>query len=182
MSWRSVVKRSMEGLAHAHAGEMLPWEEKCRLLGVEPSGAELVEPLCRTSPLGRSNRRVALLVDASLAGHLIDYVIYTCRCLEAGLTLLTSAPLQAMEPMLRPYLARLAEAGITPQLAQMESAATGGLVAYLHYHQDVIFVVVGSQNQVCRPWYESARSRSRWRLSVPLVVVDEESPLPSHVA
>lgn len=174
MSFKEAVKRSMDGLAHAHAGEMLPWEEKCRILGVENEGMVLTDRE-EVIPTGTpSGRTVALMVGHNLTSALMDYATYSCRCLEAGLMLLIPGSVQALEQTLRPFLPRLVEAGIVPRILRVEAGSARGLAAYLHDHRDVIFVVVGSSNEEYRAYSESEHGRARWRFPVPLVVVDEE--------
>lgn len=179
MSLKQALRHSMNGLAYAHEGELLPWEEKCRILGVEapePDPAGFSPPSARRV---RERRQVALMVGQHLTGALLDYAAYSCRCLGAGLTLLTTAPLQAMELLLLPHLSRLKEEGITPGLAQVEAGTASSLAAYLSANREVIFVMVGSRQEEYRPLHETVRGKARWQLSVPLVVVDEESPRPA---
>ncbi len=129
----------------------------------------------------RESRRV-LLALRGLEGdsRTLTYALNTCRRVGAGLDVICVAdrvvPGEDLRRALAPFLASLAEAGITCRLSSVAGCIKEQIVRYTRAHPEISFVVVESAGVLDRGCdTDDTRKLSRlWkRLACPLVVVSD---------
>lgn len=134
--------------------------------------------------LMRENRRV-LLALRGLQGdaRTLTYALNTCRRIGAGLDLLCVADRTVADEDLRralaPYLASLAETGITCRLSSCAGCIKEQIIRYTKAHPEISFVVVesaGVLDRGCAANDERRISHLWKRLTCPLVVVSDPHP------
>jgi len=108
------MKKMLDAMAFADAGEYLTGREKSRVLS-KKSGPVNLAPATpeRAAARASSNaRRVAVYMGSELPAEVMDYVIETCARLRHELTVLTFQSDSAGKALLQPYQQTLAAAGV----------------------------------------------------------------------
>lgn len=170
----ATLKKMLNALAHADAGEYLSAREKGDLLtGVKSSitAAQTVAEIpFETRAIDSNRRRVALYTGSELPAEVMDYVVETCTRLKHDLTVLTLESKSTAQRVLEPHAAELESAGIN-----MNLVALGGgtpmpqLARYLRGHSEVAFLACKDTGYLGRSYLTGTQRKDA--LPVPVVVV-----------
>lgn len=174
MSLRKQLKQALTALACADAGEFLPYEDKCRTLGLEPP------PDCRgyLPPQEVHRRRaVALNLGQGMDAAAVDYAIGTAQRLEAGLIFLRHAT-DARAPVPGWMTARCHDAGVAWDEEVLSAPWVESVAAFLRHRPDVVCLVLAPADLDPRMLPTSQPPGRRWAFPAPVVVVGD-APLPT---
>jgi hypothetical protein len=160
------LERAMNGLAYAHLGEYLPYEEKKAILGV-PDALPAAEARVQ------SRRRVALAVQGQVRPAALRYARNACARMDADLDVLTDLAEgglhEAMDAQPEVPAQSLAEAGHRLEIVRLGRDILKDIVAYARARSGLLFVVVSAEDP-CADRVIAGMGDSRG-LDVPWVVV-----------
>lgn len=131
------IKRMLNALAYANAGDYLTSTQKARVL----SGT--VAPAVPAKPEASSSARpqVGLFLGGELSFDLMQYVTQTCARLRHGLIVLTFLTESEAEQLLTPFRPMLEAAGIELRLAVVHGEPPAALARALRRRPEVAFLV-----------------------------------------
>lgn len=155
VSLTKALKRTLDTLAQAHAAVHLAQHE---------NSATVLQPVGRQQP-----PQVALVAEATLPDHLLDYALDTCRHFQAGLLLIDTLPQQAER--LHARLGAIVSAEIPLTVTPLAEASLPALHALILDQPRLLFVIVGADAKQTR--------HMQWHSPVPLLVVSEQSQHPA---
>jgi len=137
MKLSTPIKRMLDALACAHAGEFLRDVEKFRVLAgipTPPVKAAVHKPV--------SNRpQIGLYLGSELPKEVMQYALDTCERLHHGLTVFTFQTEREMGELLAPYQTALEAAGITLTIVELYGVPPAPLAQALRRHPEVAFLV-----------------------------------------
>lgn len=165
------MKKMLDAMAHADAGEYLTRREKARILG-QKSGPVNLAPATPEPAAVRANsnaRRVALYVGSELPAEVMDYMIETCARLRHELTVLTFQSESAGKALLQPYQQALAAAGVDFQMVTLNGDPISGLQRYLRSCPEVAFLACKDSGYLGRSYLNGTPGKNA--MPVPVVVV-----------
>jgi hypothetical protein len=160
------LERAMNGLAYAHLGEYLPYEDKKAILGVP-------DVLPAAEARARARRRVALAVQGQVRPGALRYARNACARMDADLDLLTDLAEgglhEAMDAQPEGLAQSLTDAGHRLEIVRLGRDILKDIVAYARARSGLLFVVVSAEDPFAdRVISGIGDSRS---LDVPWVVV-----------
>lgn len=131
------IKRMLDALAYANAGDFLTPSQKQRALANSPS------PVARRAAPARKSVRpqVGLFLGSELPGQVLQYVTQTCTRLGHGLTVLTFLAEDEARAALAPHRAELEAADIEIRIAILEGEPPTALADALRRRTEVAFLV-----------------------------------------
>lgn len=133
------IKRMLDALAHANAGDYLSPTQKARQL----AGAGPAVESGALAPLRAATRpQVGLYLGSELSAEVMQYVVQTCARLRHGLTVLTFLGEAEAQALLTPYRPDLEAAGIEVALVVLPGEPPASLAQGLRRHPEVAFLVV----------------------------------------
>ena len=163
------LKRMLNALAYAHAGENLPLSEKGRYLN--KSIAADLGALSPAAPVA-AQKQVALYMGSEMPEAMMDYAVQTCVRLQHGLTVLTFETEGHARELLGRYAATLASSGIAMQLVSLAGDPLVGLSRYLRRHPAVAFLVCNETGFLGRGFLNGTQRQDL--LPVPVVLVSPQ--------
>ncbi len=137
------LERAMNGLAYAHLGEYLPYEDKKAVLGV---------PDARPAGEARhqSRRRVALAVHGQVRPGALRYAHNACARMDADLDVLTDLAEgglhAAMDAQREGLASALTAAGHRLEIVRLGRDILKDIVAYARARSGLLFVVVSADD------------------------------------
>ncbi len=136
------VKKMLDAMAYADAGEHMTLRDKSRILGKAPDAiTDTPVTAGRAKAAAASNmRRIALYLGSELPPEVMDYVIQTCVRLKHELTVLNFGSEKAGMALLQPHEQALQAAGIDMQLVTLKGEPLPGLSRYLRGHSEIAFL------------------------------------------
>lgn len=165
------IKRILNGLAYAHAGDYLSVRQKA---GVLSSSSPNAEVQAGTSSIAngagvnaREGAQIALYLGGELPESLMEYVLRTCGRMQYGLTVLTLQTRKEAQALLAPYEGELAAAGIAPQVIALSSEPTRALAQALRRRPEIAFLVCNESGYLGR----SLLNGGQHVMPVPVVLV-----------
>ena len=161
------LKRMLNALAYAHAGENLPLSEKGRYLN-KSIAADLGASSQAAVPIP-AQKQVALYMGSEMPEAMMDYAVQTCVRLQHGLTVLTFQTEGRARELLERYAATLASSGISMQLVSLAGDPLVGLARYLRRHPAVAFLVCNETGFLGRGFLNGTQRQDL--LPVPVVLV-----------
>jgi hypothetical protein len=165
------VKKMLDALAYADAGENMTVRDKTQLLNKVPG--EIAKAPVRASrargAAGRNAQRVALYMGSELPPEVMDYVIQTCARLKHELTVLTFGPENAGRALLQPHEEALRAAAIDMKLVSLSGETVTGLNRYLRSHPEIAFLACKDSGYLGRSYLMGIQQKNA--LPVPVVVV-----------
>lgn len=178
MTLTKELKRALDALALAHAADYLSQHDKEALLGAMPAQPAPQPagkfPSPTVVPL-RQLAQVALVADANLPEHLLDYALDTCRHFNAGLLLIDTLPQQSAR--LAAQVRQVKAADIALNVTALSEATLPALHELALNQPRLLFVIMsGAANQALR------LPQMQWQSPAPLVVVSEQAPLHTPAA
>lgn len=170
------IKRMLNALAFADAGEGLSLSQKTQYLSRKP-GAENAIPAGTPAPIQAKSERqqVALYMGSELPADMMHYVMQTCGRLKHGLTVLTFQSDSAARALLSPYADELAQAGIAMNTVLLTGDPVSGLARYLRRHPEVAFLACKETGYLGRSFLNGTQPQDVLPVPVVLVATHEES-------
>lgn len=133
------IKRILNALAYANAGDYLSGAEKYHVLaGSTHASTTEAQPPVHTA----ARPQVGLYLGSELSAEVMHYVVQTCARLRHGLTVLTFLSEAESQELLTPHRPELEAAGIELALVVLAGEPPAGLAQGLRRHPEVAFLVV----------------------------------------
>lgn len=176
------IKRMLNALASADAGEGLTLSQKTRYLNRDAVAAPVAAAKDPVAPV-KSRQQVALYMGSELPADVMQYVLQTCSRLKHGLTVLTFQTDSTARGLLDPYAETLESAGIAIQVVTLSGDPVSGLARYLRRHPEVAFLACNESGYLGRSLLNGTQSQDA--LPVPVVLVaphDENAQRVDHAA
>lgn len=163
------IKRMLNALAFADAGEYLTLPQKDRFLkpGVEVKATPIIT--AQAEPATRPRQQVALYMGSELPADIMQYVVQTSARLKHGLTVLTFQPDSTADALLAPYADVLKSEGITMQVVSLSGEPVSGLARYLRRHPEIAFLACNETGYLGRSFLNGSQRKDA--LPVPVVLV-----------
>ncbi len=165
------IKRMLNALAYANAGDYLSLQEKARALAGSPAPAVQAEPPAPAAP----RPQVGLYLGSELSAELMQYVAQTCARLRHGLTVLTFLSEGEAEALLAPYRPMLDAAGIELRLAVLTGEPPAALAQALRRRSEVAFLVCNESGYFGHGLLSGTRRQAGMPVPVVLVAAGEEA-------
>ena len=130
----NALKKMLNGLAHADAGEYLTPRQKSAYLqdaAVNVVNSDDPAPVLAENAVKNTRRRVAMYMGSTLPAKMMDYVLETCTSLDHDLTVLTFETSAVSSALLEPYTKTLEESGIALETVKLSGEPIPGLARYL---------------------------------------------------
>ena len=167
------LKKMLNGLAHADAGEYLTSRQKAAYFkNLDVNIVKATDPapvLSEAAVPARTRRRVAMYMGSELPAVMMNYVIETCSSLEHDLSVLTFETSAVSSELLAPYADTLSEKGIDMKVARLSGESIPGLASYLRSHPEIAFMTCKETGYLGRSYMNDTRAMNA--LPVPVVVV-----------
>jgi len=170
------LKKMMDALAYAHAGEHLSRRDKMRSMPSNGDVSKVIPetPAAAASKTGKQARRIALYVGNELPAEVMEYVIETCSRLQHDLTVLSFQTDTTGRDLMAPHLEALADAGIDMELITLSGEPITGMARYLRRRPDVAFMACKDSGYLGRSFLHGTQRKNV--LPVPVVVVTTKKP------
>lgn len=166
------IKRMLNALAYAHAGEYLGRVEKDAVLSGMPRVSRAdAAILPGAGESARPGAHVGLYLGSELPEELMHYVLRTCGRMQYGLTVLTLQTRKEALSQLAAYRTELAEAGIEPQLVTLNSEPSRALAQALRRRPEISFLVCNESGYLGR----SLLNGGQHILPIPVVLVSPQA-------
>lgn len=172
------LKRILNALAHANAGDYLSPRQKRRALGLTSEPAPAARPKAGAPSVTRP--KVGLYLGSELSADLMQYVVQTCSRLRHDLMVLTFLSEGEALALLAPYQAMLDAAGIQQGLATLTGEPPADLARALRRRPEVAFLVCNESGYFGHGLLNGARSNSS--MPVPVVLVTAQDGLAAQPA
>lgn len=167
-----VIKRMLNALASADAGEFLTMHQKTAYLNQNPTAGNVVQA-DNAAPLStqatRERQQVALYMGSELPAEIMHYVLQTCGRLKHGLTVLTFQSDSTAHALLSRYADELGAAQIAIKIVPLTGDPVSGLARYLRRHSEVAFLVCKETGYLGRSFLNGTQRQDI--LPVPVVLV-----------
>jgi hypothetical protein len=174
----SALKKILNGLAHADAGEYLTPRQKLAYLqntAVNVVNSDEPPPVLSEKAVKKTRRRVAMYMGSTLPPKMMDYVIETCSSLDHDLTVLTFETSAVSSALLEPYVKQLEERGITLETVKLSGEPITGLARYLRNHSEIAFMTCKDTGYLGRSYINGTQARNALPVPVVVVVVDPKA-------
>ena len=174
----AVIKRMLNALASADAGEYLSLHQKIDYLN-QKSGtgnalqADTLVPV--PTQATRERQQVALYMGSELPAEMMHYVVQTCGRLKHGLTVLTFQSDNTARALLSPYADELADAKIAMTIVPLTGEPVSGLARYLRRHPEVAFLVCKEIGYLGRSFLNGTQRQDILPVPVVLVAIREDN-------
>ena len=136
------IKRMLNALAYANAGDYLTLPQKDRVLAGSPVPASMEEKAA-TPPAAVPAKRhhVGLYLGSELSADVMQYVTQTCARLRHDLTVLTFESETEARALLAPYQAMLDKAGTGLNIVVVSGEPPAALARALRRRPEIAFLV-----------------------------------------
>lgn len=159
------MKRMLDALAYANAGDYLSLSQKSRVLAGAKTSPTAADP--QTSHGTRP--QVGLYLGSELSADAMQYVAQTCARLRYGLTVLTFLSEGEVQELLTPLRPMLDAAGIELRLVVLSGEPPAALVSALRRRPEVAFLVCNEAGYLAHGMLSGNRRNSG--MPVPVVMV-----------
>ncbi len=162
------IKRMLNALAYANAGDYLSLRQKARVIAGSPvpSGKPEAPPPEAVRP------QVGLYLGSELPADVMQYVVQTCARLKHGLTVLTFQSESEARALLAPHAAALAAANIEPRVAVLAGEPPAALAHALRRRPEVAFLVCNESGYFGHGLLKGSQRKDS--MPVPVVLVASE--------
>jgi len=174
----NALKKMLNGLAHADAGEYLTPRQKTAYLqntAVNVVNSDEPPPVLSEKAVKKTRRRVAMYMGSTLPAKMMDYVIETCSSLEHDLTVLTFETGPVSSALLEPYMKQLEERGIELETVKLSGEPITGLARYLRNHSEIAFMTCKDTGYLGRSYINGTQAKNALPVPVVVVVVDPKA-------
>ena len=165
------IKRMLEALAFANAGEHLTRRQKSRIIAGIP--AQEVKPV--VDVVKPHQTQIGLYLGSELSSDVMQYVVQTCTRLNHGLTVLSFQSESEVQALLAPYSDTLAEAGIKMQVTILIGEPPAALVHALRRRSDIAFLICNESGYLGRGLIKGTVHQDSIPVPVVLVAVKEKA-------
>jgi hypothetical protein len=167
------LKRVLTGLAYQDAGEFLSVREKLDVLGDTGKRAASNRKKSGNRIATSNTRRIALITDGRGIGAALNYTIDVSQRHGVQVDLLIHGAvdvelISSMEKQIR-------AADIVCHRIQLYAQAVEGLLKYIADHSCLMFLVASPDDATARLLVEDVIPKRRSRITVPLVLIDNQS-------
>lgn len=159
------IKRVLNALAYANAGDYLNRQQKSRVLAGADTPTAVSEP---KSSVGQ-RPQVGLYLGSELSREAMQYVTQTCVRLKYGLTVLTFLTEAEAQDLLTPFRPMLDAAGIDLRLVVVSGEPPAALASALRRRPEVAFLVCNEAGYLGHALVSGTRRNGG--LPVPVVLV-----------
>lgn len=165
------IKRMLNALAYANAGDYLTPSQKSRALsGTRPAKAA---PTVQTNTGARP--QVGLYLGSEFTTEAMHYVVQTCARLRYGLTVLTFLSEAEAQALLTPLRPLLDAAGIELRLAVVSGEPPAALASALRRRPEVAFLVCNEAGYLGHGLISG--SQRQGGMPVPVVLIAAQAPI-----
>ena len=174
----NALKKILNGLAHADAGEYLTPRQKAAYLqstDVNIVNSDEPPPILSEKAVKSTRRRVAMYMGSTLPAKMMDYVIETCSSLDHDLTVLTFETNPVSSALLEPYMKQLEERGIALETVKLSGEPISGLARYLRSHSEIAFMACKDTGYLGRSYINGTQAKNTLPVPVVVVVVDPKA-------
>ena len=174
----NALKKILNGLAHADAGEYLTPRQKSAYLqntAVNVVNSDEPPPVLSETAVKKTRRRVAMYMGSTLPTKMMDYVIETCSSLDHDLTVLTFETGAVSSALLEPYVKPLEERGIALETVKLSGEPIPGLARYLRNHSEIAFMTCKDTGYLGRSYINGTQAKNALPVPVVVVVVDPKA-------
>ena len=141
MKLTNEIKRMLNALALANAGEYLSYRQKHLFLANTPAATVATPPAAAVRTKVQGRHQVALYLGSELSSDVMQYILQTCTRLRHDLTVLTLQTEEDARALLSPFMSQLTEAVIELRLITLSGDPHTALTHALRRHTDVAFLV-----------------------------------------
>jgi hypothetical protein len=171
------IKRMLNALAYANAGDYLSATQKSRCL----AGASAQPQPTAPAPASRAARsQVGLYLGSELTAEVMQYVVQTCARLRHGLTVLTFLTESEAQELLTPHRPELDAAGIELTLLVLAGEPPAGLVQGLRHHPEVAFLVVNEAGYLGHGLLHGTQRQGSMPVPVVMVAAQQAAAAPDR--
>ncbi len=164
------IKRMLNALAYANAGDYLSLGQKSRVLAGAPTRTRAaVEPQARPA----QRPQVGLYLGSELPQETMQYVVQTCTRLRYGLTVFTFLTETEAQALLTPLRPMLDAAGIDVRLVVVAGEPPADLAHALRRHPEVAFLVCNASGYLGHGLVSATRRNTALPVPVVLVAANE---------
>jgi hypothetical protein len=136
------IKRMLDALAYANAGDYLTLPQKDRILQGSPAPASAEGTAALTPPAPPARRpHVGLYLGSELSADVMHYVTQTCARLRHDLTVLTFESETEARALLAPYQAMLDKAETGLSFVVISGEPPAALAGALRRRPEIAFLV-----------------------------------------
>ncbi len=167
MKLTNEIKRMLNALAFANAGEYLSYRQKHEFLA--DTHAAAAAPAAAVPAEVEVRPQVALYLGSELSPDVMQYIEQTCTRLRHGLTVLTLQTEEDARALLAPFMPQLTEALIELRLITLSGDPHTALINALRRHTDVAFLVCNESGYFGRGLLSS--STRTGCIPVPVVLI-----------
>jgi hypothetical protein len=159
------IKRMLEALALANAGDNLTLRQKSRLLAGTPAPVGKTE-----APVAKFQQaQVGLYLGSELSADVMQYVVQTCSRLKHGLSVLSFQSESEVQGLLAPFQDTLAEAGIEMRVTILTGEPPAALAHALRRRPEVAFLICNESGYLGRGLIKGTVRQDS--MPVPMVLV-----------
>jgi len=169
------IKRMLEALALANAGDNLTRREMARLIAGNP--VPLAKP---DAPVTKTQQpQVGLYLGSELPADVMQYVVQTCTRLKHGLSVLSFQSESEVQTLLSPYLDTLADAGIEMRVSILTGEPPPALIHALRRRPDIAFLICNESGYLGRSLIKGTVRQDSIPVPVVLVTAGEAAAQPA---
>ncbi len=178
------LKKCLDALAYADAGEMLSGVDKDRVLGIpaKPGPAAPAttpvspRPAAKVTPLPGLTHQVGVYLGATLDPAVVRYAADTCREMNAALTIVTFQSETTARELLEPHLSELSRAGVVWRIARLQGEPSSSLARYLRHERRMLFLVCSETGFLGHEMRGGGGRRMDLGLPIVLVTAEDQAP------
>lgn len=170
------IKRMLDALAYANAGDYLTLPQKDRVLKGCPAPAS-AESTATVAPLAPPPRRphVGLYLGSELSPEVMHYVTQTCVRLRHDLTVLTFESETEAHSLLAPYQAMLDKAGTGLSFVVVSGEPPAALARALRRLPEIAFLVCNEAGYLGHSLMAGTQGKHVMPVPVVMVATNEAS-------
>lgn len=169
MKLTAEIKRMLNALAYANAGELLPARKKYRVIAGGTAPTTAAEPM----PATKAGPQIGLYLGSEVSSDLMQYVMQTCTRLKHGLTVLTFQGEADARNLLKPYQAELEAAHIGVQLNVLSGEPPAALVHALRKRPEIAFLICNESGYLGRSLLKGLVRQDAFPVPVVMVAAND---------
>lgn len=169
MKLTTEIKRMLNALAYANAGELLTSRQKHRVL----AGGSAPTPVSEPIPSLKVGPQIGLYLGSEVSDDLMQYVIQTCTRLKHGLTVLTFQGESDARALLRPTQSEMEAAHIDVQLSVLNGEPPAALVQALRKRPEIAFLICNESGYLGRSLLKGIVRQEAFPVPVVMVAANE---------
>jgi hypothetical protein len=165
------IKRMLNALAYANAGDYLTLPQKDRVL--QGSAAPASEPTPAAAVPAPKRPQVGLYLGSEISAEVMHYVAQTCARLRHDLTVLTFESEAEARGLLAPYQAMLDQAGTELRVVAVSGEPPAALARALRRRPDITFLVCNEAGYLGHSLMAGVQGKDGMPVPVVMVAANE---------